>query len=69
MATVCNCHNIPFPDCPNRGGSMTDTKFSYDAKCEELAEYFLPDTGDGKVQELAQVIQDAVEDFLREPEE
>jgi hypothetical protein len=48
---------------------MTDTKFSYDAKCEELAEYFLPDTGDGKVQELAQVIQDAVEDFLREPEE
>ncbi len=44
----------------------------YDGKCEELATYFLQDEPDssnarwnGDVEELAPVIQDAVEDWFR----
>jgi hexokinase len=43
-------------------------RFSYDARCEDLAEYFLSDEAhdDEHVQKLAQTIQDAIEDWLRE---
>jgi hypothetical protein len=37
---------------------------SYDAKCEELATYFLSDVKSGDTLELAQTIQDAVEDYI-----
>lgn len=48
----------------------TKPRFSYDAQCEELAEHFLSDeTHDHEhVQKLAQTIQDAIEDWLREAE-
>ena len=40
----------------------------YDEKCYELAEYFLPKVGaEGRAQ-LAQTIQDAIEDWLSENE-
>ncbi len=47
-------------------------KHMYDAKCEELAEYFL--TGEKAVKsrdvtELAQTIQDAIEDWLEQNRE
>jgi lipase chaperone LimK len=40
---------------------------AFDPKCKELAEYFLADCGEVKasVDELAQRIQDAVEDYLQ----
>lgn len=38
---------------------------SYDEKCFELAGYFLPETSRVELQEqLAQAIQDAIEDWL-----
>jgi hypothetical protein len=36
---------------------------AYDTKCGELAEHFLPSDAP-ETKELAQVIQDAIEDFL-----
>jgi hypothetical protein len=44
---------------------------SYDPKCQDLAEYFCEDSVavDFEVRQLAQVIQDAVEDWLRDLEE
>lgn len=46
----------------------TKPRFSYDARCEELAGHFLSDEAhdDEDVQKLAQTIQDAIEDWLRE---
>jgi hypothetical protein len=42
---------------------------AYDEKCAELAEYFLTDDARiGEVVELAQVIQDAIEEWLRSEE-
>jgi hypothetical protein len=41
-------------------------KNSHDPKCRELAEHFLPTTTTDRLKaELAQHIQDAVEDWLR----
>ena len=43
----------------------------YDPKCYELAEYFLsdePDLTPSRIAALAQVIQDAIEDELRDPQ-
>lgn len=40
----------------------------FDPKCFELAEYFLPEGSPGSLHDLAQDIQDAVEDFLRTKE-
>jgi len=40
---------------------MSETKYSYDEKCEELARYFLPRGTPEAIAELAQVIQDAIE--------
>jgi hypothetical protein len=40
---------------------------SYDPKCYELAEYFLanaPDNGVPRIEALAGIIQQAIEDFL-----
>lgn len=43
-------------------------KYSFDSKCFDLAEYFLPAEATESVKnELAQSIQDAVEDFTMEP--
>lgn len=43
-------------------------KYSYDMKCKELAEYFLRDTADRTYEDcavkLAQIIQDAIEDYI-----
>lgn len=41
---------------------------SYDPKCSELAEHFLDEMphSDKQVAELAQEIQDAIEDWLRD---
>lgn len=40
---------------------------SYDDKCQELAEYFLPAGADfATIQALAQQVQDCIEEFLRE---
>jgi hypothetical protein len=36
----------------------------YDVKCGDLAQYFLPDCKTEAVAELAQSIQDAIEDWL-----
>lgn len=36
----------------------------YDEKCYELAEYFLSEDADLDVSDLAQTIQDAIEDWL-----
>jgi hypothetical protein len=49
---------------------MSD-RFSFDEKCGELAEHFLCDQAhtDEHVNKLAQTIQDAIEDWLREFEE
>ena len=46
-------------------------RFSYDARCEELAEHFLDEKprNDEHVRKLAQTIQDAIEDWLRERDE
>ena len=44
---------------------------SYDPKCHELAEYFLdddPKPAYANAGELAQIIQDAIEDYLHVPE-
>lgn len=44
---------------------------SYDPKCYELAEYFLDDDplpASANANELAQLIQDAIEDYLHVPE-
>lgn len=45
---------------------MKAHKFSYDEKCEELAEYFTqgPEYAGIPRDELAQAIQDAVESFI-----
>ena len=41
-----------------------------DPKCLELAEYFLPDDADKKTKDdLAQVVQEAVDDFLHDLED
>jgi hypothetical protein len=55
-------------------GRVGGEKVSYDKKCYELAEYFMsedpiPDTATPS--ELAQLIQDTIEDYLRvdEPDE
>jgi hypothetical protein len=50
---------------------MTKPRFSYDPRCEDLALYFLSDEvhDDEHVQKLAQTIQDAIEDWLRDKEE
>lgn len=47
---------------------MAKPRFSYDPRCEELAEHFLnAETHDGEhVRKLAQTIQDAIEDWLTE---
>jgi hypothetical protein len=56
---------------------MSGERFSYDERCEDLAEYLSDDNvphnnGPGKcahcelVRKLAQTIQDAIEDWLRE---
>jgi len=42
---------------------------SYDPKCYELAEHFLPNGTDDQKDALAQEIQRAVEDHLWEPEQ
>lgn len=46
------------------------SKYSYDQKCEELANYFLTDIAHNgeDVQDLAQIIQDAIESKLNELE-
>jgi len=44
---------------------------SYDVKCEELAKSFLEDEGNAtekRVKELAQAIQDCIEDWLEDIE-
>jgi hypothetical protein len=44
----------------------------YDQKCYELAEHFFPEAAPVKLEELAQLLQDTVEDFdpeLTEEEE
>lgn len=44
---------------------------SYDPKCHELAEYFLdddPKPATANANELAQLIQDTIEDYLHVPE-
>jgi hypothetical protein len=44
---------------------MGDKGFSYDGACETLARHFLPDNiPDRMPRELAQVIQDCVENWL-----
>lgn len=47
---------------------MGKPKYSYDSKCRELAGHFLSDTvcTDADGEELAQDIQDAVENWFRE---
>ena len=45
--------------------------YSHDPKCYELARYFLADEKDvseERVKQLAQVIQDAIEDELEDPQ-
>lgn len=42
---------------------------SYDPKCFELAEHFLPNGTEDQKDALAQAIQTAVEDHLWEPDE
>lgn len=37
---------------------------SYDKRCYDLARYFMPNEPEAVVEELAQSIQDGVEDFL-----
>jgi hypothetical protein len=51
-------------------GAMTKPRFSYDEKCEDLAEYFLVGTTHDPehVRKLAQTIQDAIEDWMLELE-
>lgn len=39
----------------------------YDTRCYDLALYFLPNATPERISELAQVIQDAIEDELRDP--
>jgi hypothetical protein len=55
---------------------MTKPRFSYDERCEDLAMYFLSDVPHNNgpedcahcelARKLAQTIQDAIEDWLRE---
>lgn len=46
------------------------TKYSYDSKCKDLAEHFLPeDVSVEMVRDLSQAIQDCVEDFLSAAEQ
>jgi hypothetical protein len=49
---------------------VTKPRFSYDERCEELAEYFLSDEAHTHehVQKLAQTIQEAIEAWLLEKE-
>lgn len=43
---------------------MKNKAYSFDSKCYELAEHFLPSTASERLKnELAQAIQDAVEDY------
>lgn len=46
------------------------SKKGFDPECRKLAEYFLPNKprNEAHVTELAQHIQDSIEDFLWEPE-
>ena len=45
------------------GVSQKKKNYSFDPKCQELAEYFLPSgVSEELVKDLAQAIQDAVED-------
>ena len=46
-----------------------DRRRSYDPKCFDLAEHFLPNGTEDQKDELAQVIQCAIEDHLWEPSE
>lgn len=39
----------------------------FDTKCLDLAEYFLPEDAP-ETKDLAQIIQDAIEDYLHVPE-
>lgn len=43
--------------------------YSYDPECKKLAEYFITDAGNDPagIPDLAQTIQDAVEDWLGHP--
>jgi hypothetical protein len=41
-------------------------KFSFDEKCYELAEYFYPEAATQRLNELAQRIQDVIEDDWNE---
>ena len=43
-------------------------KHSFDTKCLDLAEYFMPEGDDKQKHELAHVIQEAVEDWLDDNE-
>lgn len=40
----------------------------YDVRCEDLARVYLPDGPEEDVQDLAQTIQDAIEDWFDESE-
>lgn len=54
------------PDSSANKEECKPRRFAYDEKCEELASYFLqerPDSSDA-IKVLAQVIQDAIEDWL-----
>jgi len=46
---------------------MNKIKPGYDPKCEDLARHFLPYADDAEVADMAQVIQDAIEDQLEDP--
>lgn len=39
---------------------------TYDEKCFELAEHFIPNGSDDEKEKLAQAIQDAIEDWVSE---
>ncbi len=45
---------------------MTASAYSYDVHCYELAQYFRPNAPEAKLEELAQVIQCAIEDWESE---
>jgi hypothetical protein len=43
---------------------MAKRRFCYDEKCEILAEHFIQDNPGIPVQQLAQAIQEAIENFI-----
>lgn len=48
---------------------MTETRYSYDERCEDLAEIFLASEQPAiraRVRDLAQRIQEAIEDFIQD---